>query len=432
MGSALTAKRLLFVTQAAHVGGGVENWLEQTARIVSGASWEVHVGLARGCFHDPGRFLRHHSLPNPHVLGDSRGLREGRIASIAALIERVRPDVLIPVQLADALLAGAMARKRTRLRLVVCLHGHDPRVLEDTSHFASHIDLAVSPSRRLAAWLASATSLGPERVAHIPVSVAAPVTPPVARRQLKQVAVVGRLDNTEKRVFDLPPLVPTLRQLGVRLQIAGDGPDRSRLQEMLGPNIPSGLVCFHGLMPRAEVCSRIYPMADALLLLSPAEAGPVTAWEAMRHGVVPVVSDFVGRREEGVLVDDMNCLVFPVGDVEAAGRALIDLSEERRIRRLSAAAASTLPEEYCLERSGLAWVAALERCLAGRRAESGVVPRIPPSPGVLAGLRLGLTWTLGLRRLLGRSFRHEGPGAEWPHAYGEWAEAGRTVVRGTS
>ena len=78
---------------------------------------------------------------------------------------------------------------------------------------------------------------------------------------------------------------------------------------------------------------------DALVVFSEAEAGPIVAWEAMIHGVVPIVSDFIGRAEENVIRD----VVFPVGDVEGrerlsgAGKKIGGFQTRRRRRCDSAA-----------------------------------------------------------------------------------------------
>jgi len=58
-----------------------------------------------------------------------------------------------------------------------------------------------------------------------------------------------------------------------------------------------------GAMRRSDLYRTIYPRLDALVLPSAllSEGLPNAPMEAMIHGVVPVVSDFLGLREQGLL-----------------------------------------------------------------------------------------------------------------------------------
>jgi glycosyltransferase involved in cell wall biosynthesis len=282
---------------------------------------------------------------------------------------------------------------------VVCLHGQGADRIEQARRYAASIDLAVSVAKRVALQLEPIIGEA-ERVRHIPTGVPPPLQPARVRDSLQNLGYVGRLDQTEKRALDLIPLMRALR--GVTLHVAGSGAEEATLRREL----PDAM--FHGAVPRRELYERVYPMLDALVILSQSEAGPIVAWEAMAHGVVPVVSDFIGRAEEGVIRDGETGVVFPPGDMRAAAAAIERLTAPGAMTQLSRAA-TALPHAYTLAGFEQAWMDALTRSVT-MPLRVGAPADLPPiaSSGRLARL----PW---LRPLLGRKFVHGDPGSEWPH-----------------
>jgi glycosyltransferase involved in cell wall biosynthesis len=399
--------RVLFCTPAASAGGGVEAWLEMLTPALQRRGIEVFTALASGRFHDPARYMARHTVANPIEIDGSSGVREGRIVELLRIFRRVQPDVIVPLNLADALLAAAYAKTRGgHARLVTVLHGQSERAIGQVRSAAPFIDLAVSVSRRGEAQLARVF----DRVRHIPTGVPPPLQPPTVRRALKELAYIGRLEQQEKRVLDAVPLVRALAQHGMTFHFAGSGPEEAALRDAL----TDARVVFHGDVPRAELYERIYPAIDAIVIFSPAEAGPIVAWEAMAHGVVPVTSDYIGRAEEGVIRDGETGTVFPVGDVPAAVQAV--LRAAANVETLSRRAREELPRAYMLPAFEESWAGALQS-VADRPLHRGLRRELPPlvSPGLLARLGLGVETTAHMRRLLGRRFAHNDPGSEWPN-----------------
>jgi glycosyltransferase involved in cell wall biosynthesis len=393
--------RVLFCSQAAHTGGGVEAWLETLTAALEGRGVEVHTVLAKGRFHDPGRYAARHRVANPHAVDGTAGFREARIAGLVQSFEAVKPDVIIPVNLEDALLAAALWKTRgAETRIAVCLHGQGDDRIEQVRAAAPFVDLAVSVARRVGSRLE--TVIDPSRVRHIPTGVPPPLEPPRTREQLRHVAYVGRFDHRDKRVLDAIELSRALAGSGLSFHFAGSGPDEARLRQAMPDAV------FHGQLSRQELYARLYPSIDALVIFSEAEAGPIVAWEAMIHGVVPIVSDYLGRAEEGVIRDGDTGVVFPAGDVKTAAEKIVPLIPPGALAALSLRARQ-LPSAYTLPAFEQSWNDALVDCLrmpsrAGTRAE------LPPlvSPGRLARV----PW---MRRLLGLHFEHQDPGSEWPH-----------------
>lgn len=378
--------RVLFCSQAAHTGGGVEAWMEALTSALESRGVEVFTALAKGRFHDPARYTARHRVANPIEVDGSLGYREVRIANLLDVFDRVNPDVVIPVNLEDAMLAAAYARRR----LAICIHGQGDDRIEQVRSVAPFVDLAVSVSKRVTIRLESIVP----NARHIPTGVPAPAVPPRTRERIEKVAYIGRLDQTEKRVLDLIAFSREAPQL--EIHVAGSGPEEQRLREALPRAI------FHGSLSRDELYAKIYPMLDAIVIFSEAEAGPIVAWEAMANGVIPIVSDYVGRAEENVIRDGDSGIVFPVGDVATAARKL------RVIPHIE------LPAAYTLDAFGNAWFDALTDCVARPKRTGDTLPPLV-SPGRLAGRGFSVTTMARLRRLIGRAYIHDNPGSEWPH-----------------
>ncbi len=141
-----------------------------------------------------------------------------------------------------------------------------------------------------------------DRIRHIPVPVDTILFAPRAQREARErwdldpaariVLYVGRL-APEKRVH---LVVGAFRRLAASeedllLLVAGDGPDRSRLEALASQSV-SGRVRFLGNRPRPEIPA-LMNAADVLVLTSRREAMPTVVLEGLACGV-PVVSTEVG------------------------------------------------------------------------------------------------------------------------------------------
>jgi glycosyltransferase involved in cell wall biosynthesis len=237
---------------------------------------------------------------------------------------------------------------------------------------------------------------------------------------------VGRLEQPQKRVHDLPLILAELDELlglGHRgegappyhLRIVGDGPERSAIEKALEPWVQTGRVAFTGALPASLLPEQVYASADVLLITSCWETGPIVAWEAMAAGVPVVSSRYVGSGLEGALIDGETALLFPAGDAESAARALCRLAMDAPLaERLQQAGQRLVAERYSREASVGAWARALEGVL---RLPPTPLPvresALPPAGRLDRLLGPGLAETV--RRRLGRSYPHAEPGGEWPH-----------------
>ena len=137
-------------------------------------------------------------------------------------------------------------------------------------------------------------------------------------------AFAGRI-NAQKA---LDVLLEALAQVdGPTLALAGDGPERERLEARATELGLDGRVRFLGARTRTEVLE-LFRAADASVLTSAWENFPHTVVEALAVGT-PVLGTAVGGVAE-VVRDGENGLLVPAGDPSAFAGALRPLSRGRR------------------------------------------------------------------------------------------------------
>jgi glycosyltransferase involved in cell wall biosynthesis len=134
---------------------------------------------------------------------------------------------------------------------------------------------------------------------------------------------LGRL-SPEK---GLPTLLEAWADLDVQLLVAGDGPERSRLERFA-----SSRVTFLGMVSATQAAELL---REARALILPAEwfePAPRSIVEAFAAGV-PVIATRRGGIPESV-EDGRSGVLFPAGDVASLRRAVESLMDDRRSREL--------------------------------------------------------------------------------------------------
>jgi glycosyltransferase involved in cell wall biosynthesis len=146
-------------------------------------------------------------------------------------------------------------------------------------------------------------------------------------------AFAGRL--TAQKALDVA-LAALARVPDATLTIAGDGDRLDELRRQASELGLNGRVRFVGAQPREEVLA-LFASAQAALLSSAWENFPHTVVEALAAGTPVIATDVGGVRE--AVVDDVNGLLVPPGDVEALAAAMLRFVGDDELReRLRAAA----------------------------------------------------------------------------------------------
>jgi glycosyltransferase involved in cell wall biosynthesis len=414
---------LLFVAPSAYPLGGVATWLEYLLPGLAQQGWQPVLGLVHGKWHDAAAYRRAYPALETVVIPNPTGSHEGRLLALTQAFGRLAPAAVIGVNIPDSYAAVARMRLRAQAapRALMTIHGIQPDLYEDLGRFRAVLD-GVACTNRLACRLAEVNGMEPGRIHYAPYGV--PLPPALefnAREDASplRIAFVGRLEQWQKRVMDLPKIAAALAQQGVpfELLIAGAGPQEPQLRAALAQYSADGRVRFLGSLSSAQLSKEVYGQAHVLLLTSLWETGPLVIWEAMSHGLAIATSRYVGSVLEDGLHDDDNCLTFPVGDAALAADCLARLLDDAVRRRLAARALDLLESRYSRPRSIEAWSRCIEAVLSSP-PRAAVAEPLPVQPAGRLDRSFGTGWGERLRRAAGISFAHGEPGGEWPHSYG--------------
>lgn len=150
-----------------------------------------------------------------------------------------------------------------------------------------------------------------------------------------------------KRVQDVIEVFARVSHaLPARLMLIGDGPDRSLAEQLALRHNVQDRIHFLG---KQDNVNELLPLADLMIMPSQMESFGLAALEAMACGV-PAIATRVGGVPE--LIDDqINGLLFEVGDIESMAAAAISLLRDpSRLDSLSTAARQTARDRFCASR----------------------------------------------------------------------------------
>lgn len=414
-------RRVLFVAPSAHVLGGIPVWLDCLLPGLQARGWDCTLGLASGAHHDDRVYLRAHPWHQSCVFRNKTGSRRGREDALISLISDVGPSIVVGVNIADCY--GATRRlKRSHYsapRFVSSQHAIQGSMVADVLANADVCDAVVVTNMLLRECIAE--QVRDERLLYAPYGVALPQSFPAPHRNCSRSEVhllfAGRLDEGQKRILDIARIVQAgrARSLKVVVDIAGTGPDENLLRSFVERGALGGAFRFVGALSQRGLVDT-YRNYDALLVTSEWETGPIVIWEAMAHGLPVITSRYTGAGAERALLDDKNCLMFDVGDIESAVEAIERLVAPGRRVQLAREGRRLIESRYTLEKSADAWAQAMEQVKS--------LPAMSRPSACLNREREGRLDTMfgsmlgeAARRLLRMRFLHAEPGAEWPHTY---------------
>ena len=312
----------------------------------------------------------------------NRAIRRRQAMLREFLAERT-PCVYLPNYDFDT--AGTLPALPRDVAVAGIVHSDEDVYYDFVREFGEWMDGVVAVSVAIERELGSQLPRLADRVTRIsygvPVRTSAPAkaaTPPL------RVVYAGRHSQRQKRISDLAAVIAAVHESGAQVEfdIAGDGPDRGEFERCAAASIAAGSTRMHGALS-PEATAALFDNAHVLILTSEFEGLPVVMLEAMEAACVPVATRI--RSGVGDLVDDgRNGILFPVGDVAAAVRAILRLaSGQLPLAEMSAAARATLnSSEFTISHAADRYEALFERMLAARadgrfapRRGRGVIPR---------------------------------------------------------
>lgn len=206
--------------------------------------------------------------------------------------------------------------------------------LDERVDFARRFDRIISVSERFAAINVRELKLNSGHIVTIPngvdVTKFTPVLDTDHTRNSGKIVIGGCGGLVPQKRFDL--LIDAIAVIGsasVTVRIAGEGPERDRLQEMINRHGLGDQVYLEGHVADVPAFLR---QLDIFVMPSDYEAFPYSQLEAMATGLPSVVTD-VG--DLPLLVrDDIDGLVIPTGDSQALSAALKSLMTKKNKRML--------------------------------------------------------------------------------------------------
>jgi glycosyltransferase involved in cell wall biosynthesis len=356
--------------------GGVTTWAVQWARKLAETEREVRLIV-----HEP--FEEHDEL-TPDAAGLPPAVRVVRAPNLkdplawqrnVELYRGQLPTILVPNVLAEsyALAAVLTAVFPERLRVVGWCHSDNPYDYTYLSYYEPIIQRYVAVSQRCLGQLRSRLPTRAAQMDHLPYGVhVPPETPrPALRGRPIRLVYAGRMEQFNKRVFDLVKLGTLLDRRGIwfELRLVGDGPQVAELRERIAAATaqlanPANTIRWEPPVPH-EAMPAVWSWADASLLASGYEGFSISMIESMACGCIPVVS----RVQSGVadiVRERRNGLTFPVDDLETAADCVQWLAQHpAELPAMSRAARQAADETSGYERFAARALAIMDEAARG-------------------------------------------------------------------
>jgi glycosyltransferase involved in cell wall biosynthesis len=429
--------RLLICTGSRSIHGGVENIIADLCRNLPNYHIEPIVGLAKGeHFNDPDRYRK--AFPELHTvdIDGTKGTRQARVEALVDTFKAIRPDIVLIARVFDVYEALSRLKKnKSSPRLAVTIQAYEPHYLYDAFLYREVIDLIVTSGELIRKAVIQWGGLPEDRVVNIPGGVRQPfqAASPRTPRNPIRLGYVGRLDPGQKRILDIVPFLNKLREIGIdfHLDLVGTGPAESELKTGLKSFIDSGQAIFHGWSDQEALYQTIYPNLDIFIHFAHTEGVTIAPREAMAHGAVPVVSEFIGLKAEKQFLHEVNALTFPVGDIETAAKNVFRLMHEPGLmERLSLEAMRSQTGKYSYSGAIEQWAHAFKRCVENPVRRNANLNITFPPDGRLgkAGIKPWLAQRV--RNILGKRHIHANGSGEWPTGSGLMTRENAEAIMG--
>ena len=420
---------LLFIAPTAYPLGGVAVWLSYLIPGLQADGWRVVFGAVNGKFHDAYAYLAHWQFSDSIIIQNNAGTAFGRDHSLRRAIQQVDADIVISVNIPEALLASEAVKQSTKpsLKTVMTIHALDPDYFCDVNAYKDKIDAVLVTNRLTERSVRAQSQFNQKHIYYAPYGVALdhnhdPSEVDDSAAKPLSILYAGRITDRQKRCSDLLQIVAKLeaKTKQYQLLIAGDGDLRIELLEELKRLSSSDNIKYLGNLSQADLFNSAFKRADVLILTSAWETGPIIIWEAMARGLSVVSSRYLGSQSEAALQHEKNCLMFDVGDTDSAVQQLLALNDTKLRKKLVTGGVSLVEQRYTHAKSVGAWSAQLRRVL-----EQDASPRLSRSSDSAFGVNRQKSGRLErlfghrggdfVRRCLGKPALVRSAGDEWPH-----------------
>jgi glycosyltransferase involved in cell wall biosynthesis len=302
------------------------------------------------------------------------------------------------------------------------IHAIQPDFYDDAKEHAAVLDGVVCTNKLACELVKVDSGVNEKRIFYAPYGVTVHTKTNTSKefQEPFRLAYVGRLEQHQKLVHDLPPILEHLEAAGFKYQliIAGTGPEETWIKREFKDRMNVGIVEFLGAIELHEMNKNVYDRADAVIITSAWETGPIIAWEAMASGVPVVTSQYIGSGLENSLTNNKNCLTFPVGDSREAAECIMRLKDVHVREKLVRGGYQVVNNRYDQQSSVEAWDRSFVKIMASQINSEAVKQSFTVTPSGRLDRVLGIGLGETIRSAFSRRYVHQSAGSEWPHSYG--------------
>lgn len=239
------------------------------------------------------------------------------------------------------------------VRVIAVVHSDEECYYDEIRRVGRNCDVIICVSRFLSHKVRKFFPHLADRVRFIPYGVPIPEKPSPPRPSIGQLRLCycNRLQQYQKRVFDLPLIATELEKLDVNyeLTIAGDGPDGDELRERFRDANLKAPIRFLGRIPSVDVL-KLCRKSHLFLLTSDFEGLPISLLEAMSVGCVPIVYGIESGISDAIPNTDYGYTV-PHGDTIEYAKVIKSMSKKLDSwQEMSAKCTRIIAEKFSLKR----------------------------------------------------------------------------------
>jgi colanic acid/amylovoran biosynthesis glycosyltransferase len=181
--------------------------------------------------------------------------------------------------------------------------------------------------------------------------------------QYLSIVYAGRLIQKQKRIIETTEAFIKLATLypDFRFSMIGDGPDKSRCQEMVTRQALDNRIFFKGMLQGEDYMNELAKY-DVMVMLSDYEGMPGALMDGMACGLIPVCFAYKGVEE--IVIDGVTgMLVYDRGD--SLINAIVNLWDDKVLRKnLSENARKQIIGNFSLERTLNGWEELINKLLS--------------------------------------------------------------------
>jgi glycosyltransferase involved in cell wall biosynthesis len=188
------------------------------------------------------------------------------------------------------------------------------------------------------------------KLAYIPNGVRLPPALSLAVKDPFKIIYCNRIDQSQKRIFDVLDIASRLRKRNVHffIEVLGSGPDEVKFQKQIESRRLQSYIKFRGRQPHSEVIKAL-ETATFFLLPSAYEGMPNSLLEAMAAGVVPFAYDISSGVPE-IIQNGVNGYLFKIGDTrDISAKLEAHLLDPGSTRLLAANAREKIRQSFSVD-----------------------------------------------------------------------------------